>query len=118
MMYVDDEEALVRLARRMLVRLGYRVTACASGREALEQLEASPQAFDLLMTDQVMPGIPGTELIRLARAVRPDLPIILCSGYSDIPAAQGPGGCTILTKPLTVAEVGRVLHAVLTRTDG
>jgi len=80
---VDDEAALVRVAVRILERAGYTTLSAAGGAEALQLLERHPGRVDLLMTDVVMPGLSGPELVRSAVALRPDLKVLYTSGYSD-----------------------------------
>ena len=79
---VDDEESLLVMAKRMLEGLGYKVMSESSSNKALETFKSNPYHFDLLMTDQSMPNMSGVELIAEILKVRPDMPIILCSGYS------------------------------------
>ncbi len=81
-LFVDDEGAIVTLAEKMLSSLGYAVTAFTKSTEALETFKARPDAFDLVITDQTMPDLTGLELAREMLRIRPDLPIILCTGYS------------------------------------
>jgi CheY-like chemotaxis protein len=71
----------------MLEDLGHSVTEAHSGKHALELLE-SGEAIDVLVTDQVMPGMTGTQLAAVARQRRPALPILLVSGYTDLPSSQ------------------------------
>jgi two-component system, cell cycle sensor histidine kinase and response regulator CckA len=78
---VDDEDAIRAMLERMLHSLGYAVTCACSGREALDLLQADPDAYSLVLTDQLMPGLDGLGLIAAARALRPDLPAVLMSGY-------------------------------------
>jgi CheY-like chemotaxis protein len=80
---VDDEEAIVALVKMTLERQGYQVTPFTDSEEALRIFSADPQSFDLVITDQTMPHLPGTELAKALLAIRADLPIILCSGYSS-----------------------------------
>jgi two-component system, cell cycle sensor histidine kinase and response regulator CckA len=82
-LFVDDEPSIVRLAQVMLKSLGHTVTAFGKPADALAALHAEPGAFDLLITDLTMPGMTGMDLARQVREVRPDLPIILSSGYAD-----------------------------------
>ncbi len=82
-LFVDDERPLVDLAQRNLSALGYTVTACCDSREALRLFQADPDKFDLIITDMTMPKISGSDLSRQVTNVRPDQPIILCTGYSD-----------------------------------
>ncbi len=80
---VDDEEMLTELGRERLERLGYRVTALTSSREALALFEADPDRFDLVITDQTMPELTGAEMAAEMLRLRPDTPIILCTGFSS-----------------------------------
>lgn len=80
---VDDEPALVEMGTKILRLLGYHVTRSSSSREALELIKGAPDAFDLLVTDQTMPGMTGTELVAAARAVIPSLPVLLVTGYNS-----------------------------------
>ena len=80
---VDDEPAIVSIARRHLNRLGYEVVARTSSIEALAAFQASPNRFDALVTDQTMPNMTGAQLARKIMDIRPDIPVILCTGYSE-----------------------------------
>ena len=82
-LFVDDEKPLVDLARRNLSAMGYDVTACSDSEETLEIFQSNPDSFDLIITDMTMPKISGSELSRQIKDLRPDQPIILCTGYSD-----------------------------------
>ncbi len=79
---VDDEEAIVALEQRILERMGYRVTTFIDSSRALEGFRNDIQAFDLMITDMTMPGMTGLELIEQVLALRPDMPVILCSGHN------------------------------------
>ena len=81
---VDDEAFLVRVTQRQLEGRGYRVTATTDSREALEKIRTAPDAFDLLITDQTMPGLTGAELATAVKEIQPDMPIILCTGHSSV----------------------------------
>jgi PAS domain S-box-containing protein len=80
---IDDEEALLELAGRILKSLGYAVTAESSSIEALELFRTDPDQFDLVITDQSMPNMSGTEVITEVLKIKPDLPCILCTGFSS-----------------------------------
>jgi PAS domain S-box-containing protein len=80
-MYVDDDEVLVLLAERLLRRAGYRVTPCASAKEALADFIDNPLAYDLVVTDFNMPGFTGLELVAEMSRIRPELPLVISSGY-------------------------------------
>ena len=81
--YVDDDQALVSLVKRLMERRGYRVSAHHDQRAALDMISADPQGVDLLLTDYNMPGMSGLELARQARVLRSDLPIGIASGFID-----------------------------------
>ncbi|MCA1804674.1 MAG: response regulator [Xanthomonadaceae bacterium] len=86
---VDDEPRLVAYYAELLEAQGYRVTGVTDGREALRYFRASPGDIDLVITDQTMPEMTGASLVRQLLELRPDLPVILCSGYSDEIDARG-----------------------------
>ena len=79
---IDDEEALLGLSKRILENQGYSVTSECDSMKALEIFKEKPYHFDLLLTDQSMPNMSGTELISEVLKIRPELPCILCTGYS------------------------------------
>jgi CheY-like chemotaxis protein len=87
-LFVDDEEMLVHLGKEMLEHLGYDVVTCTNGPEALQVFQAAPQSFDMVITDQTMPAMTGTRLVETLRHVRPDMPIILCTGFSHTVSAE------------------------------
>lgn len=80
---VDDEESILSMAKRMLESLGYDVVAKSSSVEALETFKNKPDQFDLVITDQTMPNMSGEELIAELLRIKPDLSVILCTGYSS-----------------------------------
>lgn len=82
--FVDDEEALALLGQKMLISLGYDVSIKTNPLEVLEAFRSDPYGLDLLVTDMTMPGLRGHELAKKLLAVRPDLPIILCTGFSEL----------------------------------
>jgi CheY-like chemotaxis protein len=113
---VDDEEALVEMGQELLQELGYQVTAVGSSTEALSVVRADPSAFDLVITDQTMPGMTGLELATKILSVRVGIPIILCTGFSHIvneEDAQAIGIRALLMKPLTKAEIAKTVRRVL-----
>ena len=115
-LFVDDEEDLRKLAGQMLSYLGYSVVCCASGAEVLEIIKETSSAFDLLITDQSMPGMPGTELARKVLSLCPGLPILLCTGYSsmvDEEQALKMGIKGFLLKPLAITTMAREIRNVL-----
>ena len=82
-LFIDDEEMLAAMGKTMLERLGYRVTVETNSIEALKIIQSQPDAFDLVITDQTMPGMTGSDLARRILQIRPGLPIILCTGFSN-----------------------------------
>jgi CheY-like chemotaxis protein len=115
-LFVDDEDHLVEVMYQMLSALGYRVTAVRQSAEAFEAFLNSPERFDLVITDMTMPGMTGAELAREILQRRPDTPIILCTGYSDLINEQEAlemGICRFLMKPLFMGNVAREIRTVL-----
>ena len=113
---VDDEELLVGIGKRMLERLGYHVTVKLHSFEALELFYKQPDQFDVVITDQTMPGMTGIELARRMLLIRPDIPIILCTGYSsmvDEGVAKQKGIREFAFKPLAKEQIALLLHKVL-----
>ena len=80
---VDDEESLAALIARIVEENGYQAKAMTNSAMALEEMKSNPRKYQLLITDQTMPKLTGVELISAVRQFRPDLPVILCTGYSD-----------------------------------
>jgi PAS domain S-box-containing protein len=115
---VDDEEALVAVTTEALKRLGYEPEPCADGVRALAAFEAAPERFDAVVTDEVMPGLSGTELAAALRRLRPGLPILLVSGYIGpkiSERAADAGVDEILRKPLQSRELAAALARALRR---
>ncbi|SMC27578.1 PAS domain S-box-containing protein [Desulfacinum hydrothermale DSM 13146] len=115
---VDDEPALVELAQQILSRLGYRVTAFHDPREALARFRQEPDAFDLILTDMTMPKVTGKRLAHEVRALRPNLPVILTSGYSDSigsEEARLAGFSAFVKKPYRALEMAQTVREVLDR---
>ena len=113
---VDDEPLVVETASRILGRLGYDVTAAASGSAAWDIFTKAPHGFDLVITDQTMPGITGIDLARKLRGARRDLPIILVTGYSQAVSpekAQKAGISEFLMKPVVTREMAETIRRVL-----
>lgn len=81
---VDDETLLVRINETRLKSRGYQVTAVTDSLEALTMFRSQPEHFDLLITDQTMPGLTGAELAKAVLEIKPSLPIIMCTGHSEI----------------------------------
>jgi PAS domain S-box-containing protein len=115
-LFVDDEVPLATLGKAMLERLGYRVTVQTSSLEALATFTAQSDQFDLVITDQTMPGLSGAELARLLLEIRPELPVILATGYSTTinpEKAQAMGIREMLVKPNTRQSLGEAIWRAL-----
>ncbi len=110
---VDDEEPIIKLLERALGRLGYRITAVPTGREALERFQAAPETFDLVITDLSMPGMTGLELTARLVGIRPELPVILCTGFGDeatVQRAMAAGIREFVTKPVVIGEIAAAIR--------
>jgi PAS domain S-box-containing protein len=117
-LFVDDETALVHVGRAMLQRLGYQVAVCTSSSQALETFRAAPHSFDLVITDRTMPTLTGETLVRALRQIRPDIPIILCTGFSHPVTSEQLRALRVdafLLKPVMADEWARVIRQVLER---
>ena len=107
-LYVDDEEAIIFLMKRLLERQGFRVSGYTDPREALAAVRADPCRFDLVVTDYSMPGLSGLELAHALKDLRPDLPVVLASGYiTDELRARAPaaGIRELIYKPNTADDL-------------
>ncbi len=116
LLVVDDEAMITSMLRVILQNLGYQVTISDSSLEALALVEHDPTAFDLLITDMTMPGLTGFELAQKILAIRPDLPIILCTGFSELinkEQAQAMGIRAYLMKPVSVRELAQAVRKAL-----
>lgn len=115
-LFVDDEAALAHMAQEMLQRLGYASEVYTSSRAALVAFQAAPQHFDLVITDQTMPDLTGDALTRALRQIRPDIPIILCTGFSHTVTAEKAAALGVdafLMKPLLLQDLSLAIQRVL-----
>ncbi len=115
-LFVDDEELLAEWGRATLERLGYEVVAIGDSKEAFEVFYSDPSRFDLVITDQAMPRMSGLSLAAELMRIRTDIPIILCTGYSDSVSAEKAeeeGIDAFLMKPLARQELAEVVRRVL-----
>jgi len=111
-LFVDDEPSLTLMGQKILGRLGYQVQTANSPVEALEMFRSKPGKWDLVITDLTMPELTGVDLAKALLEMRPDLPIILCTGFSDQvneKTLRSIGVRGLLLKPLTIHELA---HAV------
>ena len=115
-LFVDDEASLVDVGRKMMGRLGYVFTGATSGVEALQLFLQDPDRFDLIITDQTMPGLTGVELARHILEIRPKIPIILFTGYGhtvDQEEALAMGIKRFLLKPFVLQELIKAVRESL-----
>ncbi|MFH1488253.1 MAG: ABC transporter substrate binding protein [Pseudomonadota bacterium] len=115
-LFVDDEKAMVSAIQPMLENLGYKVTARTSSIEALEAFRNDPGRFDLVITDMTMPNMTGDELAAEVMGIRPDIPVILCSGFSeriDEHKAKAMGIRAYVMKPIVMREMAKKIRDVL-----
>jgi len=115
-LFVDDESALVNIGRQMLERLGYEVVTSTNAQEALNLFREEPDRFDLVITDMTMPGITGDELAGEILRVKPSVPIILCTGFSERMSekqARDMGIRGFLMKPLLQRPMAEAIRQAL-----
>ncbi len=113
---VDDEIAIVNLNKAILESLGYQVTGVMDSIDALEKIRANPNRFDLVITDQTMPMLTGAELSQAIMQIKPDMPVILCTGFSSViseEAALAMGIKKYIRKPVHRKMLAQVIRKVL-----
>jgi PAS domain S-box-containing protein len=119
-LFVDDEESVVDLNHQRLTRLGYQVKSTTKPLEALEWFKADPDQFDVIITDMTMPHMTGDRLITEILAIRPQMPTIICTGYSERMSAKGAealGARRYIEKPMGVRDLASALRDVLEEKD-
>jgi PAS domain S-box-containing protein len=115
-LFIDDEKDLIAMGDEMLTDLGYHVTCRTGAREVLALFRLDPSRFDLVITDQTMPEMTGKELVEEILAIRADMPIIMCTGFSplvDADNAKASGVRAFALKPLTKTEIATTIRRVL-----
>ncbi len=115
-LFVDDEKSIRNLGQDCLQRFGYTVTTVSNGQKAIEIFAADPDHFNLVVTDQTMPNMAGEELADSLSKLRPDIPIILCTGHSPTTTSESSkalGISAVLRKPLSPTQLMRVVREVL-----
>ncbi len=113
---VDDEKAIVKMVQQMRERLGYQVTSKTGSIEALEVFKAHPDNFDLIITDMTMPEMTGLQLADKIKAVRADISVIICTGFSDQINEESSAGLGIqayVSKPVMKREIAQTIRDVL-----
>jgi signal transduction histidine kinase/CheY-like chemotaxis protein len=115
-LFIDDELPNVLVGKRILAKLGYRVTILTSCLDALELFSSKPDAFDIVVTDLTLPGMTGDELVKELLALRPDLPIVICTGNAlriSEEQVKAVGAKSLLLKPFGIEELGSAVRAAL-----
>ncbi len=117
---VDDQNDVIDIEQEILEALGYQVTANTSGADALDNFRANPDSFDLVITDMTMPHITGDKLARELIKIRPDIPVILCTGFSETMSKEKAAALGIkgfLLKPVMMKELSSAIRTVLDNKD-
>jgi len=114
-LFIDDEQVLIEIESQMLEQLGYEVVAKKSSIEALELFRAEPDRFDLVITDMTMPHMTGDKLAQELMKIRPDIPVILCTGHSRLVSeekAKDIGIKAFVMKPLVMRNLAETVRKV------
>lgn len=118
-LFVDDDVRLADLGKQVLNYIGYDTDTCANAELAIELIQANPTAYVLVITDEVMPGMTGTDFAQWLKGMRPDLPIILTTGDTDglrRDRLQAIGVRQLLAKPLSMHALAMAVHQELSST--
>jgi CheY-like chemotaxis protein len=113
---VDDEEDIAKMQQQMLESLGYQICAMTDSNELLQRFKNAPEDFDLILTDMAMPDMSGVELSQKVLAIRPDIPVIICTGYSELinkEKAKTLGIKEYILKPISKSELAQVVRKAL-----
>lgn len=119
LLLVDDDPSIIDMLRYLFGHLGYQVTAEMDSLTALDRFRSCPEAFDLVLTDQTMPKMTGEQLAKSLLAIRPDIPIILSTGFSariDDQKATAMGIKGFAMKPFTHKDIADRVRALLDET--
>jgi len=115
-LFVDDEPELAEVSKKMLEKLGYKVVMKSDSIEALETFRLAPEQFDLVITDQTMPHMTGVKLVKELRSIRTDIPVILCTGFSEAVGEENYmayGINAFVMKPILKKEIAAVIRRAL-----
>jgi PAS domain S-box-containing protein len=114
-LFIDDEVPITKVGQKMLEHLGYNVTVSNSSPEALEKFRAAPDTFDLVISDMTMPGIRGDVLVREIQKIRKEIPVIICTGYSQELTEENMASLNlqaVLYKPMTKLEIASTIRRI------
>jgi len=115
-LFVDDDQDFFQTGQRMLARLGYEVLAYKNSLEALREFQARPRHFDLIVSDQTMPGLTGLELAAACSKLRPDIPILLCTGFNETVTPEkllAAGIREVVLKPFGLHQISQIIKEAL-----
>lgn len=115
-LFIDDEKFLLDVGKELLESLGYRVETRISAYDALEAFQVKPDKYDLIITDMTMPKMTGEELARKIKKIRPNIPVLMCTGFSTMIAPgdiEEMGITSILMKPLTINDLANTVRRIL-----
>jgi CheY-like chemotaxis protein len=117
---IDDEVTILNMMKDMLESLGYRVVTQVNSEEALKLFQAKPDDIDLVITDMTMPHMTGLKLVKQLFVIRPKMPTILCTGFTETASeekARGLGISQFLTKPILRSDLATAIRQVLDEKD-
>jgi CheY-like chemotaxis protein len=117
-LFIDDESVLAEMGQNILEGLGYTVVSSTNSIDALEMFRTHPHQFDLVITDMTMPGLTGKGLAEELMKIRPDIPIMLCTGYSDLiteEEARNLGITEFIMKPISLREFSQAVRKALNK---
>jgi signal transduction histidine kinase/CheY-like chemotaxis protein len=115
-LFLDDDEDFFLAGRQMLTGLGYEVVALKNSFQALKEFRTQPQRFDLIISDQTMPGLTGLDLAGACKRLRPDVPIILCTGFSEMVTPEkirSAGIREVVAKPFDLQQISSAIQKTL-----
>ena len=120
LLFVDDEPAIMEMGTSILKRLGYKVTSQTDSVKALEVFRSSPDEFDLVITDYTMPKLTGLDFAREVLRIRPDIPVLLCTGFSEklTPDSLKAPGMGLLMKPYNMRQISEAVRKILEAQKG
>ena len=116
---VDDESQIIRWTTLILMKLGYEVEAFETGAQALDAFQKTPDSFDLVLTDLAMPVMDGLTLAKQITTQRPDIPVVLCTGFSEnleTDILKKSGVSALVMKPMIANELSTAVHNAMTTT--
>jgi DNA-binding NtrC family response regulator len=117
-LFVDDEENITQMAREALTLFDYRIETQSDPEDALAMFTLNPGYFDVVITDMTMPKMTGAKLAEKLITIRPDIPIILCTGYSaliDEEKARQLGIAAYMMKPVSMSEIAKTIRKLMER---